>query len=226
MKIRSRKTNRNSRYELDDFLLKEFSKDKETFIADTELSCNECDEQESVAVHRDSPLSFLVKFKMDNSKDPKAIRGITSGFILPPDLTYEHQPSESLFSSVAQNHYNLRTTETKLRNLAAQLFADDSMHIGFKKDEVKSYLCGAVHDEDWHNALARPDRTKWRAFVAKALKAALVADYGPIEATAVEEALAIDSEGYLARVRTVREYGGFNEAELSLLGQYKSEGEA
>lgn len=224
MKIRSRKTNRNSPFELEDFLLKEFSKDKETFIADTELSCNECDEQESVAVHRDSPLSFLVKFKMDNSKDPKAIRAITSGFILPPDLTYEHQPSESLFSSVAQNHYNLHATEVELRDLAKQLYAEDSMHVNFLKADVKRYLCGAVHQEEWHNALARSDRTKWRAFVARALKAALIADYGPIEATAVEEALAIDREGFLAKVRTVKEYGGFNGAELSLLRQHKSVG--
>lgn len=61
---------------------------------------------------------------------------------------------------------------------------------------------------------------------AKALNAALIADYGPIEATAIKEAMAIDREGYLARVRTVEEYGGFNEAELTLLGQCKSEGEA
>ena len=59
MKIRAKKkkSSRYTAYEFDDFLLKELSKDKELFIPDLELSCNECTESECLE-NTDSPFSF------------------------------------------------------------------------------------------------------------------------------------------------------------------------
>lgn len=217
MKVRSRKTNRNTHYEKDDFLLKEFSKDKEIFVPDRELSCNECAQQEDLANHVDSPLSFLVKFKGDNSKDPKAIKAETSGFILPDDLNYEKQVSKSFFKSVSHNHYNALLTEGELRELSENLYRNQSSERTFTKEEVKSYLRIAHGQKDWQKLLNSPDRTRWRKFVGKALKQRLNQKFGKIDSLGISKALECDRTGFIADVQEVAQYGGFNSVEQDAL---------
>lgn len=220
MKIRSRKTNRNTEYDLEDFLLKEFSKDKELFVPDDELSCNDCKETEDVSNNLDCPKSFLVKFKADNSKDPKAIKAYTSGFILPEDLKYEFQKSDSFFASVSENHYNLKISGEELRKIGKSLYEDKTKHVNYSKNDVKDYLRLSYKQKDWQNFLLQTDRTRWRLYIGKVLKETLVNDFGKIDNQNIGEAKKIDPKGFSSRVKEISRYGGFNESERKLLEEY------
>ena len=220
MKIRSRKTNRNTSYELADFLLKEFSKDKETFIPFEELSCNECNDIEDISNDIDCPKSFLIKFKANNLPDPKAIKAEISGFILSEDLTYSPDKVVSHFKSITENHYNLKVSGDKLRKIGTELHASDANHVNYTKQEVKEYLRSSYQQKEWSKLLQLADRTKWRIFVGKTLKESLISDFGKIDNTGISEAINIDKEGFIKRIKEINSYNGFNKEELTYLAPH------
>lgn len=220
MKVRSRKTNRNTDYKLDDFLLKEFSKDKENWVPDEELSCNDCQDKEDLENNRDNPRSFLAKFKADNCPDPRAIKADISGFVLPEELNYQFQKVESLFTSISSNHYNLILKGDELKKLGTSLYEDKSTHLNFSKGEVKEYLKSSYLQRDWQNLLSQTDRTKWRAFIGKVLKSALIEDFGKIDQSNIDDALNIDPIGFRERINEISKYNGFNSTEHNILRPY------
>jgi hypothetical protein len=217
LKIRARKTNRNTLYDLEDFLLKEFSKDKENWIPDQELSCNDCQLKEDLTNSIDSPKSFLVKFKADNTTDPMAIKADTSGFILPKGLNYQFQESKSFFKSVSKNHCNLKISGEELRKIGVFLYEDQTNHINFPKSEVKKYLQSAYTQKDWQILFSHSEKTRWHNYMGKILKEKLVEDYGKIDQESISQAIAIDENGFLARIRDISKYNGFNENERNIL---------
>lgn len=217
MKVRSRKTNRATSYALDDFMLKEFSLDKEVYIPDTELSCNECFEEESESQQKDSPLSFLVKFKGDNLSDPKAIKAQTTGFKLPDDLDYRRVESNSFFVSVAKNHYNLHIQAEQLKELGSRLYRSEETQFHFSKKQVNNYLIRSYNHPDWQMLYENENKTKWRQYMGRILKKTLVEQYGPVDERSVTEALAIDKAGFLALAKDVAAFGGFAKPEMELL---------
>ncbi len=220
MKIRARKTNRKTPYELEDFLLKEFSIDKEKYVHDNELSCNECQETEDEVNHKDSVKSFLVKFKADKLSDPKSVRPGVAGFVLPDEFDYELVKVSSFFKSIKENHYNLKTTEVELKRIVKKIHENKFPHVEFTKNEANNYLVFSYKKNNWDLLLNDGSKTKWREYVGKLLKKNLTEDYGKIDTTNVEEAIRIDKVGFTAKAKEITNYNGFNEQELTHLAPY------
>ena len=220
MKIRAKKGKKNTTYEFVDFLLREFSKDKVEYIHDDELSCNECQDVEDVENYTDSIKSFLVKLKADILSDPSAVRSGVQGFILPEEFDYELMKVPSFFKSITENHYNLKTTKEKLKEIAAKIYSDKSLQIEFSKDEVNSYLLASYKQGDWDLLLNDGKKTKWQKHAGKLLKKNLVDNYGKVDSTSVAEALKIDRAGYIEKSKEINKYGGFNNIEIGHLAPY------
>ena len=218
MKIRSKKTNRNTSYDFDDFLLKEFSKDKENYVHDKELSCNECFEIEDEANNKDDIKSFLIKFKANLLSDPKAIRSSVSGFILPSDGNYVlEKVKKSFFKSIDANHFILNSDESKLKNVVEQIHKDASLRIEFTKDQVNNYLLESYNQKDWDTLLQDSNKKKWRKHLGKCLKQSLVDTYGKIDAENIKEGIRLDRSGITKLTQEVKNFNAFSDNELTLV---------
>lgn len=220
MKIRARKSKRKTDYELEDFLLKEFSFDKEKFIPDPEISCNECLTDEDFKNHKDSALSFLIKLKADNLSDPSAIKSGVDAFVLPDDLNYKLQRVTSAFKSVSENHYNLILSEDELTELGRKLLVTATTHISHSSEEAKQYLLNSYQQSEWSALLNKSNKTGWRQYVGKILKERLYNEYGKIDAENVRGALQIDKEGFLHKVNEITRYANFDSKEMKFLSPY------
>jgi len=220
MKIRTRKSKRNTEYELEDFLLKEFSKDKEIFVPDPELSCNECIEVEDLENKIDSPLSFMVKLKADILSDPRAIKPGVSGYTLPEEYSYELEKVESLFESIANNHYILKLKEEDLKKLGKIIHSKINDGPIYSNDEVNDYLFESHEQNEWESLLKLENKKKWRKYIGKKFKDKLKNDFGKIDRKGVEEAIEIDKAGFIAIVQKMNKLECFNEEELKHLAPY------
>jgi len=220
MKIRARRAVRNSKYDEEDFLLKEFSQDMEKFVLDSELSCNECQETEDLDQPIDSPLSFLIKMKAHNVSDPKAIAGGVAGFVLPEDLKYrvDHLPeSKSVFRSVRENHHVALMDETQQRALSTAIHAASSDHKEYDSNAIDSYLLGAYQQPEWDTLLSDTKKKKWLKRVGRAHKAELIKAFGAIDNKNIIDGLDIDPEGYRRQVEVIKKCRGFDDKELKAM---------
>lgn len=218
MKIKADKRSRNTALTFNEFLLKNFSMDRIDFIPDLELSCNECN-LDNPLKNTDDVLSFLVKFKADHLRDPKAIKSGVTGFILPVNGNYRHTKVKSSFSSIATNHYDLVLTKAELISLAKDLYNNpSSSEMKYSTDDVSDYLIRSRNQPEWITLLGSNDKKKWRGEVGKALKRKLVKTYGTIDKENISAALNIDKTDFERQVQGVMAYNGFNSSELRLLG--------
>lgn len=221
MKIRAAKVKRNTGYvDFNDFLNKEFSKDKEVFIPDLELSCNDCDSVEDFANHRDSTLSFLVKFKADQLSDPKAVSQGASGFNLPDSLNYVSDSSRpSIFRSIQLNHFNLVfSNASDLVQVAEDIFEDLNSHPHFAASDVDSYLETVYSRSDWGGFASNPNKTKWKKHIGNVLKRRLHRDYGKVDnQKEIVNSLGIDAAGFKNLIADILKYTSFSENETALL---------
>lgn len=224
MKIRSAKTKRKTGYvDFNDFLLKEFSKDKENFIPDMTLSCNECLAQEDFAKDQDSVLSFLVKFKADVLEDPAAVKGGVKGFRLPDDLNYQKDDSQAkAFKTLQKNHYNLLfKDEMEVRNTAANIFNTSGLSIECDINAIDDYLYSVYLRDDWVNLLNLPNKNEWKKFIGGVLKRKLRDVHGYIDKESqIKAALAMDSNGFRHLAGEVLKYSNFSEPQEALLRKH------
>jgi hypothetical protein len=225
MKIRAAKIKRNTGYiDFKDFLNKEFSKDKEAFVPDLELSCNECHEIEDLPSNRDSILSFLVKFKADHLSDPKAVSQGTTGFKLPNDLHYVSDHSRtSVFKSLQISHFNLIFADvSELERVAKDIYSVLSSHPHFSTSDVDSYIEAVYTRSDWSSLLSNPNKTKWRKHIGSILKRRLTRDYGKIDnQNDISKSLGIDATGFKSLITEILSYTNIPENEMKLLKENK-----
>ena len=225
MKIRAAKIKRNTGYvDFNDFLNKEFSKDKEAFVPDLELSCNECDGTENFPNESDSILSFLVKFKADQLSDPKAVSQGINGFKLPNDLQYVSDHSRaSVFKSLQMNHLNLIFADSpELERVAKDIYDVLSSHPHFSVSDVDGYIEAVYTRSDWSNLFSNPNKTKWKKHVGSILTRKLTRDYGKIDIQDdISKSLVIDATGFKSLIMEILSYTSFSENEMKLLKKNK-----
>lgn len=219
MKIRARKSKYNTKLDFEDFKLKEFSKDKENFVPDLELSCCDCHEFENLADNIDSPISFLIKFKADQLSDPRAVKPGVKGLILPEELSYEIEKVESCFKSIRNNHYNLVWKQKEIEQIAVELYKDGNHHIDISKSEVQNYLLSSYDQDDWKTLLARKDKEKWRKFTVRQFKDRYQESYGKININEIKEALEVDSSGVNSLLSEMKSFGCFSNDELTIIDE-------
>ncbi|MEN0059405.1 MAG: hypothetical protein AAGB31_11270 [Bdellovibrio sp.] len=220
MKVRAAKLKRKSGYvDFSDFLNKEFSKDKEKFEPDWELSCNECYDDENFEQDQDSVLSFLIKFKAELLSDPEAVKQGVAGFILPPHLNYQQDSTRrNTFKSVELNHYNLIFRDVQeIQQTAQAVFQNSSLQQRFAASEVDLYLEGVYLRQDWAALLNKNNKKKWRQYLGTLLKKRLKADYGENKTQEeVERNMKVDPDGFSKLISEIARYSSFVEPQLSL----------
>lgn len=215
MKIRASKLKANTEYDYDDYLLKEFSTDKEKFIPDLELSCCLCYEQENEVLDQDSILSFLVKFKADNMKDPQIIKPGLKGYLLPENLNYEFKTVASTFKSIQENHYNLLLDEKGLLILAKKMFKDKVL--SFSSGQLDNYIIGSCDQRDWKKLYELDNKKEWKKHLRKKLRQQYDEAYGKFELAPVKEAYEMDPGGVVAAVKLLKQFDFLNPDELTLI---------
>lgn len=218
MKVRAQKSGYNTALEFDDFLLKEFSKDKEKFEPDTELSCCECFDSNDEVKHEDSAKTFLIKFKADNLGDPQPIKPGVKGFILPEDgFTYTYQSVTSNFQSIRDNHYNLNLNRPQIDRLARILYGNSGSTLDFSQKDVADYLTQSCLNKEWQSLYNQATKSKWKKFLRSKLREKYKCSYGEFNKTEILEALKIDRAGITDLVSTLRQYDFLEPAEKVLL---------
>ncbi len=216
--MRARKSKYNTELEFEDFILKEFSKDKEVFVAALELSCCDCVENEDLHNQKDSPCSFLVKFKADQLSDPSAIKGGVAGFVLPDNMQYRFAEVESFFSSIRSNHYSLILNDTELQKLAKNIYQNHTAKkINFTHKQVDEYLYKSYQQAAWATLLANARKTKWKKYIKRVLLNMYDAIYGKIEPQAVKEAYKIDPTGFKELLAEMKKMGCLRSKELKMI---------
>lgn len=207
MKIRARKSNYNTQPDFEDFKLKEFSKDKEKFIPDLQLSCCDCIELEDLTMPKDSPKSFLVKFKADNLSDPQPIKPGLKGFILPEDgYKYSFDAAKSNFASSRTNHFNLELDVGKLETLAELLFTKKEQLVDITQVEVADYLIESCEQGEWESLLERADKSKWKKFLKSKLNDKYKSVYGKFDKHDISEAVRLDRTGLISLVSLMKKH--------------------
>ncbi len=225
MKIRSAKVKRKTGYvNFDDFLLKEFSKDKEEFHPDMMLSCNECFDKEDIATDSDSVLSFLVKFKADVLGDPAAVKGGLKGFILPVDVTYEKDSSQPKpFKSLQEQHYNLLfSSDTEVRRVAQDIFNNlTGLSVEHDLVDIDSYLLSVYGRGDWNNLINLPNKSEWKKFIGAVLKRKLRNVHGEVDKESdIKSAMNMDPTGFKSLIGEVLKYSNFSGPQMTLLQKH------
>lgn len=225
MKIRSAKNKRKTGYvNFDDFLLKEFSKDKEEFHPDMALSCNECFNQEDFVAARDSTLSFLVEFKADALEDPAAVKGGLKGFIVPDDVTYEKDSSQPKpFKSLQEQHYNLLfNDDAEVCRVAQDIFNNlKGCSVQYDLVDIDSYLLSVYSRNDWIDLLKLPNKSEWKKFIGAVLKRKLRIVYGDVDRESdIISAMKMDPTGFKSLICEVLNYSNFSGQQMTLLQKH------
>ena len=223
MKVRASKNIHDYQKTFDEFKLTEFSKDRERFVPDLSLSCNECLDKEDDAQGTDSTLSFLIKFKADKLSDPRSIRddGV-SGMILPEieGLPYKKEAgAASIFKTITENHYNLELSEAQLDWLADQVFKDKKMTVEHNASEVKDYLISSYEKTEWATLLKDAKKSRWKSYLKKSLKDQFKNQYCELKVAELNKMLGVDAEGLKAAILRLNVLGCFEGAELNEIRQ-------
>lgn len=223
MKIRGLKNIHDTGKTYEEFKLTEFSKDLTEFIPDTNLSCNECSEKEDEIKVVDSVLSFLVKFKADKLSDPRRVRkdGV-SGIELPSDKKYKYVKEKgdaSFFTSVRENHFNLKLNEKEVEEVAKYAFSKIEKVHTFNPEEVSSYLISRYETKEWKNLFADSKKKNWRKFLKKSLKTDFKKTYCELDKTELKRMLDTDPEGLKKCILKLNEFDCFIGSEKNEIRQ-------
>lgn len=221
MKIRAQKSNYNTKPDFQDFLLKEFSLDKENFVHDPSLSCNHCYAQESLALYQDSVPSFLVKFKASLLADPGCIKPGVKGFILPEDgYKFTKTASTLHFTSINQNHYEMNLNSVQARAAASVIYNDPKRIVDIPKADVTDYLVKSCRQTEWTALHQKADRTNWKKHLKNKVREKYKAAYGKFDDADISQAMTMDQAGVQDLVAILRLFAFLEPHEIQAIDRH------